>query len=399
MIIKSNRIYLEDGCKSGYLVIEGSVIKQFLPEGSPVTADVDYGNNRIIPGIFDTHNHGGFGVKFDANCTEADAKRYLKGLASTGVTAVFPTTTILEGMRLVSRMADEEQDGARILGIHCEGPWGSRVGEKGINLGYPVVDMAHAQAIWDACNGKLKLIAIAPEVEGAFEAADFFVKKGVTVAEFHTSANYEQAIAGYDHGFSVATHLGNVMTGMHHRDVGVMGASLLRDDVDCELICDGLHVCLPMVQIVLKLKDHDKIMMISDSGSYLGAPQGTYRGSFGVSSDSDRAKIHVTKEGFVLSDTGRLSGSSKPVIFGMRNLVEKLGMPLGEVIRMSSYNPSRKYGFGQKGSLVAGKDADIVVIGDDFGVLYTYSEGCLVFDHEVDTDLFNKKFVDEFKID
>ena len=400
MIIKSYRIYMEDGCKSGALEIENGKIKQFYPDASAVNVDVDYGSARIIPGIFDTHNHGGYGVRADT-CDEAEAKIYLKGIASDGVTAVLPTTTSLDGMKLLSKMADETQDGARIMGIHCEGPWGSRVGEKGINTGYPPVDLEHGQKIYDACNGKLVLIDIAPEIDNAKNAIEFFTSKGVNVAAYHTNANYEEANRGIDWGITVATHLGNVMTGLHHRDIGTMGACINRDEVYCELICDGLHVCLPMVDIVLRLKDHDKIMMISDSGSFLGAPQGTYRGTTGdsLNEQSDRTELTVTEDGYVLSKTGRLTGSSKPSIFGIKNLVEILGVPLEKAILFSSYNPCKKYGFAdKKGSLAVGKDADLVVISDDYDVLYTYSEGRMVFDHKVDTDLFNHEFVKQLKI-
>ena len=401
MIIKSSKIYMEDGCKSGALEIENGKIKQFHADTSTVNVDVDYGDHSIIPGIFDTHNHGGFGVRCDI-CDEAGAKIYLKGIASTGVTAVFPTVTSPEAMKLLSKMADETQDGAKIMGIHCEGPWGSRVGEKGINTGYPAVDLEHGQKIYDACNGKLSLIDIAPEIENAKAAIEFFTSKGVNVAAYHTNANYEEANRGIDWGITVATHLGNVMTGLHHRDIGTMGACINRDEVYCELICDGLHVCLPMVDIVLRLKGHDKIMLISDSGAYLGAPQGTYRGTFGESlnKESDRTALTVTEEGYVLSKTGRLSGSSKPSIFGIKNLVEIVGVPLEKAILFASYNPCKKYGFDhKKGSLAVGKDADLVVISDAFDALYTYSEGRLVFDHKVDTDLFNHEFVKQNKID
>jgi len=392
---------MEDGCKPGALEIESGKIKQFYADASVVKVDVDYGNDRIIPGIFDTHTHGGFGVRCDT-CDVAGLKTYLKGMASTGVTAVFPTVTSLDSMALISKAADELHDGARIMGIHCEGPWGSRVGEKGVNTGYPAVDLEYGQKIYDACSGRLSLIDIAPEIENAKSAIEFFTSKGVTVAAYHTNANYEEANRGIDWGITVATHLGNVMTGLHHRDIGTMGACINRDEVYCELVCDGLHVCLPMVDIILRLKDHDKIMMISDCGSYLGAPEGTYRGTFGESlkAESDRTELTVTKEGYVLSKTGRLSGSSKPSVFGIKNLVEKVGVPLEKVILFSSYNPCKKYGFAdKKGSLAVGKDADLVVISDDFDALYTYSEGRLVFDHKIDTDLFDHNFVKNNKID
>ena len=398
MIIKSNRIYMEDGCKSGYLEIENGLIKKFHPEGSNIKADVDYGNNRVIPGIFDTHIHGGFGVRLDDSTTEDEIKLFLKGAASVGVTALFPTTTELGAMALLSKMAKESQDGAKIMGIHSEGPWGARVGEKGVNTGYPKVDLDYAQKMMDASGGMLKLVGIAPEVEGADKAIEFFLKNGVTMAIYHTNANHEQANKAIDCGITVATHLGNVMTGLHHRDIGTMGACILRDEVYCELICDGLHISLPMIDIILRLKDPDKIIMISDNLAYAGAPVGKYRSGY-VQSNSDRNHIHVSEDGFVLSDTGRLTGSSKPVIFGIKNLVEGLGVPLEQVIRFCSYNPHEKYGtIDKKGSIAVGKDADFVVVDDGYGVLYTYCEGRLVFDYGVNVRVFNESFVEEFKI-
>ncbi len=399
MILHSNRIYFEDGCKAGYLVIEDGKFSAFYPEESDIQADLDVQNKRVIPGIFDTHNHGGFGYQLNDKTDEKEVKAYLKGLASHGVTNVFPTTTSIPCMRLLSRMADVPQNGAKIMGIHSEGPWGSRVGEKGVNTGYPKVDLEIARQMVEAANGKLKLVGIAPEVDNAFDAIDYFLSQNVFMAAFHTNANYAQANAGIDRGISVATHLGNVMTGLHHRDIGTLGACVLRDEVDCEIICDGLHISLPMIQIMLKLKSHDQIFMISDNVQYAGAPVGTYVG-MNKDPNSDRARIHITDDGFVLSDSGRLSGSSKPVLYGIMNLVEKIHMPMEEVIRFSSYNPVRKYAdINTKGSIKLGKDADFVIISDDYQALYTYSEGRKVYDHNLDVDLFNPEFLKTYKVD
>ena len=127
MIIHSKRIYMEDGCKEGYLEIIDRKITNFYPEGSEVKADIDYGNNRIIPGIFDTHNHGGFGYDMIRQSCKEDIKNYVKAEASWGVVNLFATTS---GPINIDLLADEvgiDQDGSRILGIHSEGPWGSRV--------------------------------------------------------------------------------------------------------------------------------------------------------------------------------------------------------------------------------------------------------------------------------
>lgn len=398
MIIHSKRIVIFNTVKDGYLEIEDGKIKRFYDGATnDIKADIDYGDHRIIPGIFDTHNHGGFGYRIDI-ASKDEIRKYLKGLASVGVTEVFPTTCEPDAMEKVYEISRENNNGATIMGIHSEGPWGARVGEKGINTGYPSVDLEVAKTMVEKSHGLLKLVDIAPEIDRAKDAIDYFLSHGVTMGMYHTNANYDQANRGVDWGITVATHLGNVMTGLHHRDVGTLGCGLLRDEVDCELICDGLHVSLPMIEIMLKVKDHNHVMMISDNVQYCGAPKGRYVG-MNQKPGSDRKYINVTEDGFVLSDSGRLSGSSKPVIYGISNLVEKLGMPIEEVARFFAENPNRKYGFiDHKGTLEPGKDADFVVISDDYQALVTYVRGKVVYDRNVDGVIFNEDFVKTYRI-
>jgi len=397
MIIHSTRIYMEDGLKSGYLEIKDRKIVNYYPEESDVKADIDYQNNRIIPGIFDTHNHGGFGYDMIRQSNKEDIKALLKAQASLGVVNYMPTTSGLINIDLLADEVGIDQDGSRVIGIHSEGPWGSRVGEKGINLGYPKPDMEVAKQMLKAGKGGLKLVDVAPEVEGALEVIKYFVNEGVNVGMYHTNANYEEANKGVDVGASVATHLGNVMSGLHHRDIGTLGACLLRDEVDCEMICDGFHISLPMIQIYLKCKDHNQLMMVSDNVLYANLPSGRYKGL--EKTESDRAFINISKEGFILSDTGRISGSSKPVIYGIKNLVEKLHVPMEECCKFFCYNPIRKYSDpNKKGSLKVGKDADMVVINDEYEVLATYSEGRIIYDINEKQDYVKHSFVLEKKI-
>lgn len=399
MIIRSTRIYMENGCKNGAMEIENGKILHFYEngEGLPENAKVlDYGTDRIIPGIFDTHNHGGFGYGLlSGGSSEQDVLDYLHNEAAWGVVNILPTTTIADSMRVIAKIAKTEYQGSKILGIHSEGPWGSRVGEKGVNTGYPAVDLAYGQEMIEAADGLLKLVDIAPEIEHGLDAVRFFAEKGIYVGMYHTNANYKEAMAGIEAGASVATHLGNVMTGLHHRDVGTLGASLLSDQVDCEMICDCLHVCPEMLTIYMKVKDHDHLFMISDNVQFAGLPVGRYAG-FGGNDKSDRAFINVTEDGFVLSDTGRISGSSKPVLYGIQNLVEKLGVPMEECCKFFCYNPVRKYSDPTiKGALKEGKDADFVVITDDYQVVATYSEGRRIFDTATDKIIINKKYMEE----
>lgn len=400
---------MENVVRDGYLEIKDGKFAHFYAKDSGIKADLDFSGKKIIPGIIDTHNHGCFGYNVSNNkeVSAAELKGYLKGLASSGVTGVFPTTVHPIAIKSIVDQMDKGYEGAKILGIHSEGPWGARVGEKGINTGYPAVDLDVAEKMVEAGQGHLLLVDIAPEVPNALEAIRFFVNQGVKVGAYHTNANYQETNIGIDNGITVATHLGNVMTGLHHRDIGALGACLLRPEVDCEVICDGLHVSLEMIKLYFKVKDYSRFMMISDNVSYAGLPVGKYKGMSLIEGKtdennvkSDRATIFVNEEGFILSATGRLSGSSKAVLYGIKNLVQKLEIPLLEVIKMSSLNPARKYGFGDmRGSIAIGKLADFVVIDDDFNCMYTYVEGRKVYDYEVDVDLFNKEFYEQIKLD
>ncbi len=400
-VVHSNRIVTEREVVSGFLVIEDGKFVRIAKECEGLTADIDVKDNRIIPGIIDTHNHGTHGYRLREGITEEELIGYLKGSASNGLTTVFPTFGSLNDYKSYNVVADKVgkfvEGGAQVGGIHSEGPFGARVGEKGVNTGYPAVDMEVVKNMVEAGKGTLKLVAIAPEVEGALDAVKYFVEHGVNVAAYHTNANFAQANAGIDAGVSVMTHLGNVMTGLHHRDVGTLGAGLLRDEAWCEIICDGLHVSLPMVEIMLKVKDHNKVMMISDNVQYASLPVGRYKG-MNQDPTSDRRTIRITEEGYALSETGRLSGSTLPVIYGISNLVEKLHLDIVDVMRMASTNPAFKYELAGKGSIKAGNDADFVVISDDYKVLQTYCLGKKVYDREDGADLVNHAFFDEFWI-
>ncbi len=386
--IKSSHIYFEDGIKSGYLVIDDSKIVGYLDDNAEVAEYEDYGNNRIIPGIFDTHNHGTFGYSLDQTYDNDEEKikenirGYLHALSYEGVTCAFPTTDVT--IKQVAEVAKEgDGNGVRVLGIHSEGPYLSRVGENGRPEPYPPIDMQHVENMWNDSQGLLRLVAMAPEIPGSDKAAEYFLSKGVTMAFAHSDLKMQGAKKAVDDGYRVATHTSNVMVGIHHRDIGGLGVMLDDDRVQCEVICDGLHNCLEWLHLMFKTKSHDKFMMISDSVSMAGAPVGRYDVG-GVVAEN------VTPEGFLKDDDGRLCGSTKSVLYGISNLVEKLHMPLEEVIKMSSLNACRFYGFDdRKGSIKIGKDADLTVISDDYKALATYVEGKKVFDRKIEKPLYN----------
>jgi N-acetylglucosamine-6-phosphate deacetylase len=393
MKVYAENIYVPQGRIRGTITFSNGVIEK-IEENVKDEDALDFGCLRLIPGIFDTHNHGTCGFdpantcKGDSEAAKNQIRSYLKGLASQGVTSIFPTLVSSDGLRNVASVAEENEVlGAQILGIHSEGPWLNRVGEKGIKTGWPEISVDLAKKMVEDANGWLKLVAIAPEIPGACEVIDYFLSQGIVVAAAHSDNKYKEATEAYNHGVSVATHLGNVMTDIHHRDVGGIGAGLLNDSVTCEMICDGMHNCNEMLRIYLKVKDHDMLEMISDCTPLSGAPEGTYS-AYGLT-------VNVTKDGFVLTDTGRLMGSSQPVLYGIKNLVENLHVPLEECLKMACVNPSKKYGFfDKKGSLEVGKDADFVLVDKDYKVISTYSRGIEVYNREKDGVLFNDSFLE-----
>ena len=395
MRLFSTRVHTLGGCRSALVEVEGEKIVRIEEARRCPAGAEDYGDLRVIPGIFDTHNHGTLGYDLmDASkapeARRAEVRGYLKGLASQGVTSVFPTVSDPAGVRAVAEVAHEDSYAdATVRGIHSEGPWLSRTGEKGTREPWPPVTLDAARELVEAGGGLLRLVALAPEIPGIGDLVDYILAQGVTVAAAHSDNTYAAATAAYARGISVATHTGNVMTDMHHRDVGGLGAALLNDAVTCEVICDGMHVCNEMLAIYFRVKDPSRFVMVSDSTAFAGAPAGTYHGG-------PAPVMVVGEDGFVRTDAGRIMGSSKPVLYGIGNLVENVGVPLDACLRMASENPARTYGLvGQTGAIAVGRDADLVVVSDDWQALVTYARGRRVYDRAVEGDVFNPVFLAE----
>lgn len=391
--VRSERIYMEDGCHSGFLRIRRGRVDALLPpEQVPDTCPVvDARGARVIPGIIDTHNHGTCGWSLEqSRGRSVDVEtvcHYVRACASQGITGVFPTASPAM-IAACAQAAALHPAGAEICGIHSEGPWLARSGEGASPPPCKPADMRQARALWEDACGLLRLVSLAPETPGIWPVIDFFLSHGVTIGAAHSNNLYAAAMAAYDRGIRIATHTGNVMTGMHHRDIGGLGAALTHPDVDCEVICDGRHICPEMLQLYFRIKDPSRFLMISDSTAYCGMPAGRYVQPNG-------SARHVTPDGQVLTDSGRRCGSALPVLFGIRNLAENLHMPLETVLRMASLQPARIYGLAaRKGSLAPGKDADFVLLDDGYQVLATYVAGRQVYNRS-EGALLREEFLTE----
>lgn len=393
MKVYSQCIVSLDECVNKVMEIENGKIVALYDKKQDETVDVDASNYRVLPGIIDTHNHGTMGYSLMGECDDkqAEVRGYLKGLASQGVTSALPTADI-SYFNAIAEVAKTRIDGASVAGIHSEGPYLNRVGEKGVDTGHPDIDLNHLKDMVDQAQGYLKLVAIAPELDGAKDAISYLTSKGVRCAYAHSNCNYNEALESFKWGITVTTHTANVMSGIHHRNMGGLGACLLNDEVYNELICDGLHVTNEMIELMFRVK-HDafnKFMMVSDNVPMAGAPVGRYNlpGMF---------EVNIDEKGYCLSDTGRLCGSTMPVIKGIKNLYENLNLSLPTICKMSSFNPAKVYGLAGKGALSVGYDADFTIVDKDFNVIQTYSEGRLVYDVNIDKEVFNPNFLNKIK--
>lgn len=372
--IRSSNIYAKNGIFDGYIIVEEKKIVDIcdaLPAG--ISQVEDFHDARIIPGIIDIHNHGYGGYSVTDEITDAQVQGYSKALASVGVTGVLATAKYEAFANISKAIKAGSFAGAKILGIHSEGPFWARGGENTVGESWPEPDIDLTNKYIQEAKGTLKMMAIAPELPNAYAVMKLLHQNAIKVAACHTKASSKQIIqANAEIGIDDVTHLCNGMNGIHHRNMGALGGFLAITNVYYELICDLNHVCKEMLEILLKILPFEKIMLISDSNYIAGLPCGTYE-RYG-------REMHLHANGLIKDNHGRICGSGKPVLYGMQQLVKVLNLPLQEVIRFASANPAAFLGLSEEtGEIAINKLADLTVINENFEVQATYVEGCKVY--------------------
>lgn len=358
--------------------ISGIVSVDDIPENASVT---DVGGNMIIAGLIDIHIHGYHGFDISDGKTE-EIEHIGKALLANGVTAWCPTTETVELKRIEEafdavRSASEnfskgKWNGARILGINCEGPFinikkaGAQNPEFIIK---PDVDFAIRN------KDVLRLITVAPEEDKDFEFIQRVTREtDIVVSIGHTEASFEMTKAAINAGATHTTHLYNAMTPFGHREPGVIGAVLTDNRVSCELIADTFHVHPGLFKMTEALKKN-KLVLITDCVTPGGMPDGRYK--FG-GQDVFVKGIECRLE------SGVISGSVLTLNKAIKNMVEYTDLPLYKIINMASLNPAFVIGENRvRGSLEVGKEADITVVNKDFDVCMTIVGGNVCYKTEV----------------
>jgi N-acetylglucosamine-6-phosphate deacetylase len=327
-------------------------------------AALDIGDRWLVPGLIDTHVHGGGGAQ--CNTSSADEVAAVAAFhAAHGTTSLLATT--------VSAGIDELESSLRaigaagVLGAHLEGPFlnprrpGAMDAESFVEPSLNVRERLVG-------GGQVAMMTVAPELPGALELIAVLAGRGIVASLGHSDASYESACAGVQAGARAVTHLFNAMAPLHHRRPGLVGAALDLDELSCELICDGVHADPVAMRLALAAKGVGGLRLVTDaiSAAGLGDGEATLGGT----------RVTVAGGRAILAGSETIAGSTLTMDAALAHAVRWLGVTVEQAVTMASANPARLLGLGdRKGAIAAGFDADLVVLDEELRACSTMVAG------------------------
>ena len=372
--LKAAAIFAEGGIETErLLLIEDGRFAGFRTADEIHQADIpvqEFSKSFLLPGLFDSHIHGALGYDtMDASAEALDAiGRYL---LTQGTTSWMPTT-VTSSMEAIYRALQNLEsyvpavDAARSMGCFVEGPY-LTAEHRGAHPTEYLRELSSQEFNQLLASGPMKALAVAPEKPGAADFIRHAVAHDVHISMAHTSASYEEAVTAIENGADASVHTYCGMSPMHHRSPNLLGAALTRDDIYAELIADGIHVSKPAMDILLRCKPADKMILVSDAISASGLADGDY--VLGVEA------VHV-KDGIPRTDSGSLAGSTTTLLAEVRRLICEMGKEPLAVVHMASLNPSRRFGLDHEiGSIRAGKRADFLVVNSAYELQAVWKDG------------------------
>jgi N-acetylglucosamine-6-phosphate deacetylase len=334
-------------------------------------------NKFIVPGYIDIHVHGGGGSDVTDGEYE-DIKQIAITHSRFGTTAFLPTAAtmdkdkIIKSLKSIHEAKSKGTGAAEILGIHLEGPY-INPEKKGAQKEEDIKKISIEEFLEfnRASDNLIRLVTIAPEMPGAIDFIRWLHKQGIIISVGHSNATYKQVQEGIQAGLSHITHTFNAMSGLHHREPGVVGAALSSPKLTVEIIADGIHLHPVVIKILIQAKESEKIMLITDAMKATGIVEGIYH--------VNGREVTVAKGQARLKD-GTLAGSVLTMDKAVRNLVTKVGISLMKAVQMASFNPAKCLGIDdRKGSLEPGKDADIVILNKNLEAELTMVAGKVIY--------------------
>ncbi|MFD8571221.1 N-acetylglucosamine-6-phosphate deacetylase [Streptomyces sp. NPDC057694] len=360
-VLAGARVVLPTGTVTdGRVIVDGTQIAGSAPADAEA---LDLTGHWVVPGFVDMHNHGGGGASF----TSGTVDEILKGIHTHrlhGTTTVVPSFVTGDMDFLVQRagLLSELAEQGEIAGIHFEGPFISPC-RKGAHdetlLRDP--DPADVRKLIDAARGRAKMVTLATELPGGVDSVRLLAEHGVIAAIGHTDATYEQTVEAIDAGATVATHLFNAMPTLGHRAPGPIAALLEDERITVELINDGTHLHPAALELAFHHKGGDKVAFITDAMDAAGFGDGRYM--------LGPMEVEVKDSVARLVEGGSIAGSTLTLDRAFKRAVTVDKLPVEDVVRAISANPARLLGvYDRVGSLEPGKDADLVVLDEEFEV-------------------------------
>lgn len=334
---------------------------------------IDAYGMMAMPGFIDIHTHGAAGYDTCDGGTEA-IRTFAKAKVAEGVTTLYPTTLtepyeVLEGAMKGVAGYRETEEYCEIPGVHIEGPY-INVDWKGAqNPDYVRdPDVEEIKKLHEIA--PVGIVSLAPEAKNAPEFIRAMAEMGITTSGAHSGATYKDFLESKEAGMTHLTHFFNQMSPLHHRELGLVGSGLTDQDIKLELICDKIHVIPDMIQLVFNAKRVDQILLITDSMRASGLPDGNFK--------LGELEVNV-KDGEARLLSGNLAGSTLKMNHGLRNVYEITGLPLSELVKISSWNQVESMNLGKLGKIEKGYRANIVLMDKDFEVQMTLVKGKKVY--------------------
>lgn len=377
-IIAGPKIYAEQGIiQRGSLVIEGGKIVSIEENDNATLRFPEH--YYLVPGFIDLHVHGANHSDV-MDGTEEALTTISQALAMEGTTSFLATTMtsspakLERALKAIHAFKLKPNHGANILGVHLEGPFISSK-KAGAQCAEYILqpDIERFQYWQQISNNLIKLVTLAPELEGALPFIQYLEQQNIVVSMGHSDANYQETLAAITHGCEYATHLFNAMRGIHQREPGLVTAALL-ENIFTEVIADGVHLHPAILRLILKLKQQKKIILVTDAMRAKCLADGCY--------ELGEQAVEV-KQGVARLPDGTLAGSLLKMPDAIRNMMQFAQCDFLDALKMATENPAKALGvFHKKGGIAVGKDADCVILDDEFNVVLTMCEGKIAFQRE-----------------
>jgi len=387
--IINNGILIVNGSKISYVGYENEIK---IPRNARV---IDVEGRYVSPGFIDIHLHGGGGAD-TMDATEEAIEKISVAHAKGGSTSIVPTTItapiedIIRAIENIEIVRKKNLPGANVLGVHVEGPYFSpeqRGAQNPKFLKEP--EPEEYLGLLDRYDCIIRVSA-APEIRGGLELGQELRKRGILASIAHTNATYQDILRAIEAGYTHVTHMYSGMSGMKrinaYRVSGVIESTLLLDELTTEIIADGHHLPPSLIKLILKAKGLDKVSIITDAMSAAGLGPGKYfLGGLDVVVEDDVAgEFEVPEEegNYVakLLTRDAFAGSVATMDKCVKNMVKLVGLSIQDAVKMATINPAKLIGVeDKKGSLVKGKDADIVIFDENINIIMTIVGGKIVY--------------------